>query len=234
MTCKKHIFTLIELLVILSILVFMTALLFPALSRVKEISEISECKDNLRHLGAGAIQYSGDNCGYLPVVRAQYYWPGGAIIHNAGWKYELFPYVGDPYADTDDIQTFIWGVYACPKVERNYTPPVTWPERRDESFRGGYGWNGGYLGDDGFRYSRKRRTDVKFPELTFMMGDNSDSATGSDKLRLYGPSRGLDKVAVRHEEGGNYAYADGHADWMSYEDVISQSPLNYYYMNGKK
>jgi prepilin-type N-terminal cleavage/methylation domain-containing protein len=58
-------FTLIELLVVIAIIAILAAMLLPALSRSRETSRRTVCKNNLHQLSLGIFQYAGDNDGML-------------------------------------------------------------------------------------------------------------------------------------------------------------------------
>ena len=58
---KKKNFTLIELLVVIAIIAILAAILLPALQSARERSRSSSCVNNLKNLGAIAMQYRGDN-----------------------------------------------------------------------------------------------------------------------------------------------------------------------------
>ncbi|HBC86084.1 MAG TPA: hypothetical protein DCZ94_03930 [Lentisphaeria bacterium] len=62
----KKSFTLIELLVVIAIIAILAALLLPALKRAKDTAQSVICKSNMRQLGIGVINFTGDYEGYLP------------------------------------------------------------------------------------------------------------------------------------------------------------------------
>ena len=68
MTSKANrAFTLIELLVVIAIIAILAALLFPAISGVRERANRASCANNLRQCGAALFLYAGENNGVLPV-----------------------------------------------------------------------------------------------------------------------------------------------------------------------
>lgn len=59
-------FTLIELLVVISIIAILVALLLPALSQAKRLSQITQCSATLRQLTTGVVAYATDQDGEFP------------------------------------------------------------------------------------------------------------------------------------------------------------------------
>ncbi|MDP6357983.1 MAG: type II secretion system protein [Planctomycetota bacterium] len=79
---EKKGFTLIELLVVIAIIAILAGMLLPALARAREEARKMKCKNNLRQLGTGMIQYI-DQYG-----KGRYYtWPNtaAATFDGAQW-----------------------------------------------------------------------------------------------------------------------------------------------------
>ena len=64
-------FTLIELLVVIAIIAILAGVLLPALSRVKEKTQVTTCINNLKQVGVGLKMYAADNNSTFPPEDSQ-------------------------------------------------------------------------------------------------------------------------------------------------------------------
>ncbi len=61
-------FTLVELLTVMAIIGLLAALLFPSFTRAREEARKASCRENLRHIGQGCIQFAQDYKDRYPSV----------------------------------------------------------------------------------------------------------------------------------------------------------------------
>ena len=63
----RHAFTMVEIAIVVAVIAVISALILPALARVKQQSHASRCVNNSRHVGAAFAVYADNNDGeYVP------------------------------------------------------------------------------------------------------------------------------------------------------------------------
>ena len=188
----KRGFTLIELLVVIAIIAILAAILFPVFARAREKARQTACLSNVKQLGLGCAMYAQDYDETLPCVQ-----------HRQTVGPTLFWFdVIQPYVNNDQI-------IVCPSA-KNSTP--------------GYGWNyphAGYRLDLGHQLFLG---DIEYPAEMMIFGDSNP---GSYRYYLYcgvhwpdGIRDDTNVVATRHNEGANFAFADGHAKWAKTSSIL--------------
>ena len=225
-------FTLIELLVVISIVTLLAAVLLPALSLAKRKAQEVVCLNNLKQLQICAKLYSHDNDFFLPPNRNVYYIntmePSDGFDPNLTWCAGLAPFD----TTTENIERgklFIYNkstdIYRCPsdksrvRTEEGKILNI----RRTRSYNMSQSVNGlPYSPDSGVLPSFAKETDIDDPspsKLLFFVDVHEDSILDSH----FGiPPRGpmfaseqpqwWDLPAGRHSQGGNFSFADGHAE----------------------
>src|SRR5438445_44640 len=87
-------FTLIELLVVIAIIGVLIGLLLPAVQKVREAANRTQCINNLKQIGLAAINASNQYRGLMPPAFGNY---GGQPINNgnASIWYHLLPFLDE-------------------------------------------------------------------------------------------------------------------------------------------
>jgi len=88
---KKRGFTLIELLVVIAIIAVLIALLLPAVQQAREAARRTQCKNNLKQLGLGVLNYESDY-GVFPMGDCTRNYGSGEIPQASVHCY-LMPYL---------------------------------------------------------------------------------------------------------------------------------------------
>ena len=222
---RKKGFTLIELLVVIAIISILAAILFPVFARTKEKARQTSCASNLQQLGLAYASYRVDYDGKLPMMVA---WSSSGSEYR--WIQAIFSYVNN------------YQVYACPsnEVAQDATDPSR-PNRNAPMPETSFLYSlGSVMAQRGTILSE---TAVKDPAGTWMLMDGW-YFTGTTELTSYNvfmynfagegamlvgqsiaswvngrttqsvPSRQVLDRLLRHNDGVNVAYYDGHVKWQ--------------------
>jgi len=209
-------FTLIELLVVIAIIAILAAILFPVFARAREKARQSSCLSNTKQINLAIMQYVQDYDETFPY--ASRWGPDTTGSHASGWWY-WYEYL-DPYMKNAQVMV-------CPSKPK-------WSR--------GYGWNYqnfGYCSSAGSIGSSPGRcvADLPEPAETIIIADNPDDGSwGAGSIYAYGPRQidpsgaatndvSLANVTWRHNEGGNYAFCDGHTKWLSRATATQEDRL---------
>ena len=226
-------FTLIELLVVIAIIAILAAILFPVLANAKERGRQAKCLNNLKQLTLAFQQYVDENDGMTPRIAPWCTWP----LDAPNWCGTI-----DTFGKTDVKRGSLWryvhgaGVYICPTDvgrEANGLDPAKMPRLEDRkayplSYSLNQEMNQIIIPDGPFRpikfeaaIAGKSRKVLLFEHESRQKIYNTAGgqiAQGiNDGLNLWHFNQdNPDKV---HYSGTTLSYADGHAKWVSFEQL---------------
>lgn len=236
---KPKAFTLIELLVVIAIIAILMAILMPALNRVKEQGKRAVCLGNLKQLALTWIMYADDNDGKIVngeasgsgngtattptsgLHRGELWWVGGdcASGYMTGDKLPQEMQLrairaGALYSYCKEVK-----LYRCPTGVRgeNRTYSITDAMNGLTSGRGSV-----TSGNVGARNGRtvlwiKRREEISVPGPAYRIVFLDEGRITPDSYAThYDVETWWDPPFVRHGDGTNVSFADGHADYWKY------------------
>src|SRR5215475_6067472 len=100
---SRRAFTLVELLVVIAIIGVLIALLLPAIQKVREASQRTQCQSQMRQFGI-ALHTSQDTNGSMPRHgQSDYSWNVG-INRPAGWSSASLHFYILPFIDQGNMQ----------------------------------------------------------------------------------------------------------------------------------
>ncbi len=226
----------IELLVVIAIIAILLAILMPALSRVKEQGKRAACLSNLKQLQLTWSMYADENDDKIVNGEAYGGGDGTAPIPTGGI------HAGEQWWTGDDIGDFWAGINLPQEVqERAIRAGALFPYcknvklyRCPTGMRGemrtytitdainGLRRDGTYSGNVGARVGRtvlwvKKRMEISVPgpahRIVFL---DEGRITPDSYATHYLNERWWDPPFVRHGDGTNVSFADGHADYWKY------------------
>jgi prepilin-type N-terminal cleavage/methylation domain-containing protein/prepilin-type processing-associated H-X9-DG protein len=220
-------FTLIELLVVIAIISMLAAILFPVFGRARENARRASCSSNLKQIGLGLTQYTQDYDESFPLT----------IVYGTAST----PPAGVPAGWADAIQPYLKStqIYQCPS-EAN--PPASDPNAA------GYTdyWMNSNLSGDNLSLDQNPTLSIMFGDGGLETGGLNAQSTARYRTNGCGSAFGgvntsqpaacagianplattLGGGGIRHLEGANYCFVDGHVKW--YKNRDGNTPTTIY------
>ena len=212
---NKRAFTLIELLVVIAIIAILAAILFPVFARARENARRTSCMSNLKQIGLGIMQYTQDyDEKYMGSSRSCSSTAdcGTTSTTTSLWMYDLQPYI-------KSVQVFV-----CPSDSVGISSTNSsglWIYSGSESYAMVGYWNTALSTPaNTYPFSRASLASIDDPSGTIMISDGDYYvARGYEPFNSNSPSAGtVDNtraIAVRHLDGTNFLWGDGHVKWLS-------------------
>ncbi len=199
-------FTLIELLVVIAIIAILAAILFPVFARARAKAQQTQCLSNLKQVGLALQMYTSDyDEKYLRVAKIGWDGSNYVYIDLMPWIPQLYPYLKNQQ------------ILYCPTKPSHdgYTPAD----------------NADYVLNAYFATEMPASMIVK-PAEAICFAERSDSPVGTgqafDEMLTYSawlPDAFWPLLKPdRHNDGANYAFADGHAKWLKQDATLT--PVN--------
>ncbi len=204
---KPQGFTLIELLVVIAIIALLAAILFPVFSRARENARKSSCMNNMKQLALGFLQYTQDYDESLPSV-----WNTGSGVNKpGGWTfYTAYDTAG--YNSVFDVKRgsvfpYIKGaqVYICPSD--------TTGKKEGQS----YGMNACLAQAAADPHLGRNLSEFQKVSSWMMISEEAYAGVGSSTNDGYVDL--TDPVTIRHLDGINVAFLDGHVKFYRPEKI---------------
>ena len=219
-------FTLIELLVVIAIIAILAAILFPVFVHAKQRGYMMQCMGNLRQLSSAFRLYTDSNLGTMPKLDPWYSatvpdpstwepgvpanWCGAVYGNNKGtccWVYKgsLFP-----YSKTARI-------YLCPT---DYKLPAEGVLDKPRDYP--------------LSYSANADLDRINPDLSckrlsrLLLLMHESRTTINDGFLAWGSSWD-DMPSKVHYEGTTVSFVDGHAAYLSYDELMKRRGTGEWY-----
>ncbi|NLO07304.1 MAG: DUF1559 domain-containing protein [candidate division WS1 bacterium] len=209
---KRRGFTLIELLVVIAIIAILAAILFPVFARAREKARQSSCLSNQKQIMLAILAYVQDYDERFPPYRwtqeppssVWYDRDNGAVSNRHFWAQSIEPYLKNLQIMFCPSAQWDIGTMSGGKRYLNYayngklhcTKLALWKDVASKIA----------IGDVG--YTDTSKTPKGYLENWFIWTSNDSGNTWSQYFWW----------AKLHNGGGNYAFVDGHAKWLSETD----------------
>jgi prepilin-type N-terminal cleavage/methylation domain-containing protein/prepilin-type processing-associated H-X9-DG protein len=228
MMSKRRGFTLIELLVVIAIIAVLMAILMPALKRGKEQGMRAACINNMKQLALCWLLYCDDNDD--KIVNGAPLGTVGRADAGPGNHPNEVPWVGrcfaDDYGSGGQVEEYLqrqaimlgalWSyvkeinLYRCPTGTRGELLTYAAMDGVNGLSRTGTNKPGCYL---------KKRNEIRGATAERIVFIDEGWVTPDSFATHYVQEQWWDDPPVRHGDGVNMSYADGHAEYFKWRGI---------------
>ena len=184
-------FTLIELLVVIAIIAILAAILFPVFARAREKARQNSCLANVKQLGLAVASYVQD---YDEAMPSQW---NAWIVANPPYSFGYYLFA--PYVKNSQM-------WKCPSDNVANCAYDTNANYRSS-------WSQSYTHNTNVFYPGVTLAQINYPSDVPLMMD------GQTMNQVWGKPIWASAVAsycaMRHNDGANLSYVDGHSKWQS-------------------
>jgi prepilin-type N-terminal cleavage/methylation domain-containing protein/prepilin-type processing-associated H-X9-DG protein len=180
---RRRGFTLIELLVVIAIIAILAAILFPVFARAREKARQASCLSNLKQIALGLLMYTSDNDECFPANEWQAADAPWGPRQNITAAHKIYPYVKNTQ------------LFACPSRGMVVCNDGRTGLGIPDISRCSYGFNNWVC-------NGQTMANVQAPAEQFLAMDAQNWWNDSCQNAI--------RLCHRHNEQGNFAFADGH------------------------
>lgn len=210
-------FTLIELLVVIAIIAVLMAILMPALNRAREQGRRAACLSNVKQLALAWNMYADENDDKIVNGATGFSFQDtlwGDHLKERAWVDGYHP--NDEEAAKQDIRNgALWPyiksekIFRCPTGKRGeaFTYAIMFSMNAVK-----HSWVDGVVGAH-----VKRRTEIKPNAATRVVFIDEGRMTSDAYAVYYHQEVWFDSPPVRHGDGTNVSFADGHSEYWKWK-----------------